>query len=40
MNTTLLHRRWPELERTLPFLRLGEGPTPVRRLTGTARNDL
>ncbi|MGW5781931.1 pyridoxal-phosphate dependent enzyme [Streptomyces sp. NPDC003863] len=40
MNTALLHRRCPELARTLPFLRLGGGPTPVRRLMGTTRNDL
>ncbi|MFF3958653.1 1-aminocyclopropane-1-carboxylate deaminase/D-cysteine desulfhydrase [Streptomyces sp. NPDC001890] len=40
MNTALLHTRCPELERTLPFLRLGDGPTPVRKLTGTTRDDL
>ncbi|MGW2087054.1 1-aminocyclopropane-1-carboxylate deaminase/D-cysteine desulfhydrase [Streptomyces sp. NPDC001880] len=40
MNKALLHTRCPELARTLPFLRLGDGPTPVRELTGAARNDL
>ncbi|MGW9123244.1 pyridoxal-phosphate dependent enzyme, partial [Streptomyces sp. NPDC055663] len=40
MNTALLHTRCPELERTLPFRRLGDGPTPVRKLTGTTRDDL
>ncbi|MGW0878104.1 1-aminocyclopropane-1-carboxylate deaminase/D-cysteine desulfhydrase [Streptomyces sp. NPDC002671] len=40
MTTPLLHRRHPALERALPFLRLGDGPTPVRELTGTTRNDL
>ncbi|MEV6103157.1 pyridoxal-phosphate dependent enzyme [Streptomyces sp. NPDC051940] len=40
MTAPLLHTRCPELVRTLPFHRLGDGPTPVRRLTGTARDDL
>ncbi|MFB7511949.1 MULTISPECIES: 1-aminocyclopropane-1-carboxylate deaminase/D-cysteine desulfhydrase [unclassified Streptomyces] len=41
MTTPLLHRHHPELARTLPFLRLGDAPTPVRRLTGPAvRSDL
>ncbi|MEV5974887.1 pyridoxal-phosphate dependent enzyme [Streptomyces sp. NPDC051921] len=40
MTTPLLHRRCPGLARTLPFLRLGDGPTPVRELTGTTRDDL
>ncbi|WP_042443840.1 1-aminocyclopropane-1-carboxylate deaminase/D-cysteine desulfhydrase [Streptacidiphilus jiangxiensis] len=30
----LLHRRFPELVGTLPFLRLGEAPTPVQALDG------
>ncbi|MEV6099097.1 pyridoxal-phosphate dependent enzyme [Nocardia sp. NPDC051981] len=30
--TPHLHRRYPELQRTLPHVRLGTGPTPVRRL--------
>ncbi|MCZ0982575.1 pyridoxal-phosphate dependent enzyme [Streptomyces diastatochromogenes] len=34
MSAPLLHRRCPELAGSLPFLRLGEAPTPVRRLTG------
>ncbi|MER5618988.1 pyridoxal-phosphate dependent enzyme [Streptomyces sp. NPDC002215] len=40
MSTARLHRRWPELRQTLPFHRLGNAPTPVRRLTGTVRDDL
>ncbi|MFC5185877.1 pyridoxal-phosphate dependent enzyme [Actinomadura harenae] len=40
MTTPQLHRRFPALERTLPFLRLGDAPTPVRKLTGTGRDDL
>ncbi|MFG2328085.1 pyridoxal-phosphate dependent enzyme [Streptomyces sp. NPDC048604] len=34
MRPPLLHRRCPPLAGSLPFLRLGEGPTPVRRLSG------
>ncbi|KUJ49665.1 1-aminocyclopropane-1-carboxylate deaminase [Streptomyces albus subsp. albus] len=30
----LLHRRWPTLAESLPHLPLGDGPTPVRPLTG------
>lgn len=30
--TPHLHQRYPELERTLPHIRLGTTPTPVRRL--------
>ncbi|KKZ69788.1 1-aminocyclopropane-1-carboxylate deaminase/D-cysteine desulfhydrase [Streptomyces showdoensis] len=30
----LLHRHWPALADTLPYLPLGSGPTPVRPLTG------
>jgi len=30
--TPLLHERWPQLRATLPHVRLGDGPTPVRRL--------
>ncbi|MEU8524929.1 MULTISPECIES: 1-aminocyclopropane-1-carboxylate deaminase/D-cysteine desulfhydrase [Streptomyces] len=40
MTKPILQRRFPALERTLPFRRLGDGPTPVRRLTGTTRDDL
>lgn len=40
MNTALLHKRFPALERTLPFARLGDGPTPVRELAGLTRNNL
>lgn len=40
MTIPMLHRRFPALERKLPFLRLGNGPTPVRQLTGTDRDDL
>ncbi|MGW5419780.1 1-aminocyclopropane-1-carboxylate deaminase/D-cysteine desulfhydrase [Streptomyces sp. NPDC003943] len=32
MRPPLLHRRCPELAASLPFLRLGEAPTPVRPL--------
>ncbi|MFF2573104.1 1-aminocyclopropane-1-carboxylate deaminase/D-cysteine desulfhydrase [Streptomyces sp. NPDC058084] len=32
MRPPLLHRRCPELTGSLPFLRLGEAPTPVRPL--------
>ncbi|WP_026412327.1 1-aminocyclopropane-1-carboxylate deaminase/D-cysteine desulfhydrase [Actinomadura oligospora] len=39
-DRALLHQRCPTLERTLPFLRLGDAPTPVRELTGTTRTDL
>ncbi|AFU01416.1 hypothetical protein [Nocardia brasiliensis] len=28
----LLHQRFPELADTLPFLRLGTAPTPIRPL--------
>ena len=31
---THLHRRFPELRETLPHVKLGEGPTPVRPLAG------
>ncbi|MFF3763618.1 1-aminocyclopropane-1-carboxylate deaminase/D-cysteine desulfhydrase [Streptomyces sp. NPDC001922] len=34
MSRPLLHRRFPALARTVPHLRLGDGPTPVRRMTG------
>ncbi|MFJ9457506.1 1-aminocyclopropane-1-carboxylate deaminase/D-cysteine desulfhydrase [Kitasatospora sp. NPDC101447] len=34
MTPPLLHRRWPELTGTLPYLRLGDTPTPVRPLAG------
>ncbi|MFF0473532.1 pyridoxal-phosphate dependent enzyme [Streptomyces sp. NPDC004284] len=34
MPSSLLHRRCPELTDSLPFLRLGKAPTPVRRLPG------
>ncbi|MGW8354613.1 1-aminocyclopropane-1-carboxylate deaminase/D-cysteine desulfhydrase [Streptomyces wedmorensis] len=34
MPPPLLHRRCPELAGSLPFLRLGRAPTPVRRLPG------
>ncbi len=30
----LLHERFPELRESLPFARLGEGPSPVRELDG------
>jgi D-cysteine desulfhydrase len=30
----LLHQRYPVLRERLPFVRLGEGPSPVRRLGG------
>ncbi|MEU8757707.1 pyridoxal-phosphate dependent enzyme [Streptomyces sp. NPDC048659] len=33
-RSPLLHRHWPALAGTLPYLPLGTGPTPVRRLTG------
>ncbi len=33
-NGALLHARFPALRETLPFVRLGEGPSPVRRLEG------
>ncbi|MFF6772300.1 pyridoxal-phosphate dependent enzyme [Streptomyces sp. NPDC012637] len=36
MSPPLLHRRCPELADSLPFLRLGGAPTPVRRLPGLA----
>ncbi|MER7950645.1 pyridoxal-phosphate dependent enzyme [Streptomyces sp. NPDC096079] len=36
MSPPFLHRRCPELADSLPFLRLGDGPTPVRRLPGLA----
>ncbi|MFQ6394222.1 1-aminocyclopropane-1-carboxylate deaminase/D-cysteine desulfhydrase [Nocardia sp. KC 131] len=32
MTGSLLHQRFPELTQTLPFLRLGEAPTPVREV--------
>ncbi|MFE7797394.1 1-aminocyclopropane-1-carboxylate deaminase/D-cysteine desulfhydrase [Nocardia sp. NPDC057440] len=32
MTDSLLHGRFPELADTLPFLRLGDSPTPVREL--------
>ncbi|WP_369148589.1 1-aminocyclopropane-1-carboxylate deaminase/D-cysteine desulfhydrase [Streptomyces sp. R44] len=38
MPPPLLHTRCPELAGSLPFLRLGEGPTPVRRLSGLGRH--
>ncbi|MBP0453054.1 pyridoxal-phosphate dependent enzyme [Kitasatospora sp. RG8] len=34
MRLPLLHQRCPELAGSLPFLRLGEAPTPVRALPG------
>ncbi|MFF5282706.1 pyridoxal-phosphate dependent enzyme [Streptomyces sp. 62] len=37
MPPPLLHRRCPELADSLGFLRLGEAPTPVRRLPGLGR---
>ncbi|MEU0626008.1 pyridoxal-phosphate dependent enzyme [Streptomyces sp. NPDC005989] len=40
MTTALLHRRFPALEPMLPFLRLGDAPTPVRELRGTGRGGL
>ncbi len=30
--TPRIHERWPQLRSTLPHWRLGDGPTPVRRL--------
>ncbi len=32
----LLHERFPALQETLPFVRLGAAPSPVRRLDGVA----
>lgn len=40
MTDSHVHRRLPVLEGTLPFLRLGNAPTPVRELTGTGRGGL
>lgn len=34
MNGPLLHRHWPALTATLPYVSLGSGPTPVRELAG------
>jgi D-cysteine desulfhydrase len=34
MNRPLLHQRWPEVAESLPYLALGDAPTPVRPLTG------
>lgn len=34
MRGALLHERFPELRERLPFVRLGDGPSPVRRLEG------
>ncbi|MFE7527337.1 1-aminocyclopropane-1-carboxylate deaminase/D-cysteine desulfhydrase [Kitasatospora sp. NPDC057542] len=34
MRRPLLHRCWPELAESLPYLGLGEAPTPVRPLAG------
>ena len=34
--TALVHERWPQLRATLPHVRLGSGPTPVRRLAALA----
>jgi D-cysteine desulfhydrase len=31
--TARIHETWPQLRATLPYWPLGEGPTPVRRLT-------
>ncbi|MDG4859010.1 pyridoxal-phosphate dependent enzyme [Streptomyces sp. T-3] len=36
MSRPWLHRRFPELAGSLPYVSLGEGPTPVRELTGIA----
>lgn len=33
-GVAFLHGRFPELRERLPFVRLGEGPSPVRRLEG------
>lgn len=35
----LLHARFPALSEALPFVRLGEGPSPVRRLEGIGAGD-
>ena len=34
--TALLHERFPSLRETVPHLRLGESPSPVRRLRALA----
>lgn len=34
--TALLHERFEALRETLPHIRLGSGPTPVRRITGVS----
>lgn len=36
----LLHERLPALRESLPFVRLGEGPSPVRRLEGVDAGDV
>jgi len=36
-RSPLLHERFPALRETLPFVRLGTAPSPVRRLDGPAR---
>lgn len=36
LRTPLLHERYALLDEALPYLRLGERPTPVSRLTGLA----
>lgn len=40
MRTPLLYERFPALAATLPFIALGDSPTPVRKLTGITRNDV
>ncbi|MEU2159015.1 pyridoxal-phosphate dependent enzyme [Streptomyces sp. NPDC019396] len=37
MDKPLLHQRYPQLAASLPHVPLGDGPTPVRELTGLAR---
>ena len=40
MSAPLLHDRFPALRATLPHVVLGEGPTPVRRLSAVAESEV